>query len=277
MRTMIVAKDSKEVARRMRACTNSGEWEKPVCFEAEEPALEYVQNHRIEMAILETGPESLDGLGLCRRLRHKLPQLVPIFLSNCPDFAMSAFQVGAADYLLRPVKLERLDRALDRARRLSEQEPERIRIRTFGHFDVFVEGSPVRFSRQKSKEILAYLVDRWGGVATNEQILAALWEDRAGESGAKAGFQTAFKALRADLERVGAAGILKSSRGQKWLDVKQMSCDYFQLMEGVPAALEAFPGQYMAEYSWAETTNANCNNLKQQYKLKQREKSRKTG
>ena len=40
----------------------------------------------------------------------------------------------------------------------------RICIRTFGYFDVFVEGKPIAFRNKKSKELLALLVDRRGVV-----------------------------------------------------------------------------------------------------------------
>jgi len=137
-----------------------------------------------------------------------------------------------------------------------------VYLRTFGHFDVFVDGKPLCFSRQKSKEILAYLVDRRGGIATVDQIVAALWEDRAGEACVRACYQTAFKDLRKDLERAGVGEILMSNRNQKAIDTGAVECDYYDLLAGDRQALEAFPGQYMADYSWAEPTTAHCAQVK---------------
>ena len=39
-----------------------------------------------------------------------------------------------------------------------------IFIRTFGYFDVFVDGVPILFRSEKAKELLALLVDRRGGI-----------------------------------------------------------------------------------------------------------------
>ena len=124
------------------------------------------------------------------------------------------------------------------------------------------DGKPLCFSRQKSKEILAYLVDRRGGLATVDQIVAALWEDRAGEACVRACYQTAFKNLRKDLERAGVGEILMSNRNQKAIDTGVVECDYYDLLAGDRRALEAFPGQYMADYSWAEPTAAHCVQVK---------------
>lgn len=53
-----------------------------------------------------------------------------------------------------------------------------IKIQCFGNFEIFVGGRPLSFKRSKSKELLAYLVDRNGATCTNGEMLAVLWEDK---------------------------------------------------------------------------------------------------
>ena len=53
--------------------------------------------------------------------------------------------------------------------------PGGIYIRTFGYFDVFVNGTPIAFRHEKAKELLAVLVDRRGGYVTAREIIACLW------------------------------------------------------------------------------------------------------
>jgi two-component system LytT family response regulator len=48
-----------------------------------------------------------------------------IFLTAHPEFALEAFDLAAADYLLKPFDQKRFDRALDRARRLIRAQPTR--------------------------------------------------------------------------------------------------------------------------------------------------------
>lgn len=57
------------------------------------------------------------------------------------------------------------------------QTPEvRIFIRTFGYFDVFVNGSPILFRSEKAKELLALLVDRRGGYVSSSEAISILWK-----------------------------------------------------------------------------------------------------
>ena len=42
---------------------------------------------------------------------------------------------------------------------LTKMEGKRIVIRTFGYFDIFVDGETIPFSCKKAKELLALLVD----------------------------------------------------------------------------------------------------------------------
>ena len=52
-----------------------------------------------------------------------------------------------------------------------------IFIRTFGHFDVFVDGEAILFNHSKAKELLALLVDRRGGFVGATEAISCLWED----------------------------------------------------------------------------------------------------
>ena len=45
---------------------------------------------------------------------------------------------------------------------MSQREGQNIFIKTFGGFDVFVDGKQVHFSSEKAKEMLAVLVDKRG-------------------------------------------------------------------------------------------------------------------
>ncbi len=70
---------------------------------------------------------------------------------------------------------------VDEAETLSDKEIENkphITVNTFGMFDVFVDGELVLFSRSKSKDLLAYLVDRRGGSCKRSEVFSVLWENR---------------------------------------------------------------------------------------------------
>lgn len=268
-RVIIVDHDERSRKAFWQTCRDVEEIELVGIFADPLEALRFAEEHQFEVAVLAVMMPGMDGMELGRRLRELNPDLIPIFMTASKDFAYEAYQLDAAAYLLKPLRPSESAAALERAKRLSCGGAEhQVFLRTFGHFDVFVDGKPLKFSRQKSKEILAYLVDRRGGTATVAQIIADLWEDRAGEPGVRARYQAAFKDLRRDLRAAGVDALLISARNQKAIDMSVVECDYYQMLRGDQRALQCFPGEYMAEYSWAEPTNALCAALKRHYDKK---------
>ncbi len=69
-----------------------------------------------DLLLLDLEMPQLDGLGVVRRLRPDLQPLV-VFVTAYQQHALSAFEVGAVDYLLKPVRRERLEQALEKARK----------------------------------------------------------------------------------------------------------------------------------------------------------------
>lgn len=83
-----------------------------------EAALVACAELRPELLLLDIAMPGLDGIGVARRLAAlpRPPQLV--FCTAYEEHALTAYELRAADYLLKPVRIERLREALDRARAL---------------------------------------------------------------------------------------------------------------------------------------------------------------
>lgn len=68
-----------------------------------------------DVAFLDLQMPGMDGFGVARALRgNRLPLL--IYVTAFESHALEAFDAGAVDYLLKPVRKERLAAALDKAR-----------------------------------------------------------------------------------------------------------------------------------------------------------------
>ena len=76
-----------------------------------------IELHHPDLLILDVEMPGLTGIQLAKSLK-KLPLI--IFISSHPTYAVDAFDVDAIDYLVKPVALERLIRAIDKARTLTE-------------------------------------------------------------------------------------------------------------------------------------------------------------
>ena len=81
-----------------------------------------------------------------------------------------------------------------------------------------------------------------------------LWEDESDLNVTVPRIRVLLSDLRATLRGIGQEDVLLRKRGWAAVDRRQLDCDYFRLLEGDVAALNAFRGQFMQQYSWAELT-----------------------
>lgn len=77
-------------------------------------ALESIEKLQPDLVLLDIQMPAIDGFEVVRRLRGPLPCIV--FVTAFSEHALRAFEVGAADYLLKPVHPDRLRQAVERAR-----------------------------------------------------------------------------------------------------------------------------------------------------------------
>lgn len=73
------------------------------------------------LLFLDVHMPGLDGFGVIRKLierKIRMPQV--IFVTAYDQYAVQAFEVNAADYLLKPISRPRLEKALARVRRATE-------------------------------------------------------------------------------------------------------------------------------------------------------------
>ena len=128
-----------------------------------------------------------------------------------------------------------------------------VRVQTFGEFEVFVNNKPLVWERKKARELMAYLVDKRGAAATTAEIALTLWDD---DSKIRS-VQTIISSLRKTLRKAGVTDVLVKSRNRTAVDVSKICCDLYEFIDGNVAAVNAYRGEYMSNYSWAEFTNGH--------------------
>ncbi len=87
-------------------------------------ALQLVQECDPDMVLLDIEMPATDGLTLANQLATLEDPPAVIFCTAHAQHALDAFGVNAVDYLLKPVRQEKLQAALNKARRLSR--PQRL-------------------------------------------------------------------------------------------------------------------------------------------------------
>ncbi|HZS46707.1 MAG TPA: response regulator [Blastocatellia bacterium] len=108
-------------------------------------AVEMIESLSPELVLLDIQMPGLGGFEVIRTLKPELRPLV-IFVTAYDSFALEAFEVHATDYLLKPVRQQRLREALDRLVAERRAKPDSL-----GEFreklDALVEkmGTPERY------------------------------------------------------------------------------------------------------------------------------------
>lgn len=200
-----------------------------------EDALSWMRQGPMDAAFLNLEMPGMNGLALTRMIQKLQPRCNIIVVTEHPEYALEALQIFVSGFLLKPANEADVRNVLEHLRYPPENAPVGIKIQCFGNFEIFVGGRALAFKRSKSKELLAYLVDRNGATCTNGNLIFDLSHT---------------------LEDAGVTGLLIRGRSTLALDTSKVDCDYYNFLRGSRSATNSYRGEYMTQYSWAEVTRS---------------------
>lgn len=151
----------------------------------------------------------------------------------------------------------------------------RVYINTLGSFYIAPAHdrlSRVKIRTQKSRELLAYLLEHREGVG-RDRIIADLWEDNEGDVIGM--FHTRRGDIRRAFENLGAQNPIVHERGIYRLDTQEIICDHdaFRLAaedfrkdpstENAQRVVDHYTGRYLddMEALWAESARLRCEDI----------------
>lgn len=235
-------------------------------FKDAEGALDWLKDHTADIALMEIDMPGMDGLVLADRIMDRYPDMAVIFLTGDARYALEAFRIHVSGYLLKPVSLEDLWTEIEYAstgrRKRRNRAHAHIVAQTFGEFDLLVDGAAVAFRRAKSKELLAYLIDRKGGSVTRAAIFAALWEEGSYDRSRQKYLDVIIRSLRKTLSEYGISDLLEMQKGSLRICPEKLDCDLYRFLDGDIRMINAYRGEYMSAYAWANMTEAMVENMK---------------
>lgn len=234
---------------------------------------------RPDCVFLDIAMRDLNGLELAEKLRDKNPKIAIYFVTAFNNYATQAFEINAIDYILKPVRPERLSKALEKIsenRGLKKSSSQnRLKIRSFGTFEVFVGEEPITWLRAKPRELFAYLLQHEGKWVEKYKVCDALWREH-GPDKALANLQTAVWAVRKTLREAGCTlAEVNYFKDRYQLNISDADWDLQQfdseyqtfISSGIPEvgkkAISFYQGKYLSDedWSWADIE-------RESYKLK---------
>ena len=108
--------------------------------------LEYLRSGVADIVITDIQMPVMSGIELCRELQARRPDLVPIVVTGVADLdnAIGAIRAGAYDFITKPVKLDLLEIAIQRALEhlAMRREVTRLRLEPTTAIDGIIGSSP---------------------------------------------------------------------------------------------------------------------------------------
>lgn len=218
-------------------------------------AMEYASKTPIDVAFLDIEMRGENGLELAAKLKDLYPNINIIFTTGYGEYAGEAFRMHASGYVMKPATPEKIQKELEELRHpVKTATGKRVSCKTFGNFEVFVDGKPVDFQYNKSRELFAFLVDRNGALSSIQEIIMNLWDDDEPDSHISY-LKNVRKDMISTLERMGCQDVVVRQHGRIGILPDLIECDYFSFLKNDDKVKANYMGEYMNQYSWAEYTN----------------------
>ena len=107
-------------------------------------ALQTAKQNKIDVAFLDIHMPEKNGIELARELKLINPKINIIFATGFSEHMKDGIDLRMSGYILKPVTPEAVKTELENLRNPIEwNQVKRVRILTFGNFDVFVDGEPL--------------------------------------------------------------------------------------------------------------------------------------
>lgn len=221
----------------------------------------------VDIAFLDVEMPGMTGIELAAKLQEKYPKINIIFVTAFPQYALQAYNLLASSYCVKPITVAEIQKAVDNLRYSLDEIREIVKPVTgklkaicFGDFSIDdIHGTPIMFRREKSKELLAYLISKNGVEATPTELCDVLWGD---DSDNKLDyFWKLTSELRKALIDAGGEEVLRQGRGKYAIDRDKLDCDFLQYLD--KTYRNPWNGKFCEQYGgWAEVTKAAILNKK---------------
>ncbi|MGL5973284.1 MAG: hypothetical protein ACRCZK_06205 [Oscillospiraceae bacterium] len=193
------------------------------------------------------------ALEICEKIKNINYNVMIVLISNDCNHTLKAFEIGVNGYILTPILKSKIFNEIEKFNKYNIKR-KNVFVKTFGEFDIFLDGDTIHFTNSKSKEFLAFLVDKCGSTVNMEQVVLALWPHRDYDENIKSRYRGALKDLRDTLIKHDLYEMITEKRNSRSVNRSFFNCDYYGMLRGDKNYIERFNGIYMSGYNWADET-----------------------
>jgi len=228
-----------------------------------------------DVAFVDISMPGMNGIELAARLQSQNPSLAIVFVTAYDQYAVKAFEIAAADYLVKPARPARLASTLERLRQSKRPPAEETAadqpITLVCMYDIGIDSgngrvSEIHWRTAKAKELFAYLVHERNRTVSKEQLQDLLWRELDAEK-AMANLHTTVYQIRQTLKSVNLPILIVYAGGRYRAELGRIKLDFEEWEHALDVAvagmdegrvfrllMDGYRGDYFqAEgYWWAE-------------------------
>jgi two-component SAPR family response regulator len=205
----------------------------------------------------------LENFKIVKQMNDEEIKSIVIFVGDEKVEAYDAIKAHARGFILSPLTKDNLKEELISLNLFEKNK--RIEVKTFGNFDILLDGKSLKFTRSKSKELIAYLIDKKGTSVSSSELIVNLWEDHDIDRTTRSMLHNLITDIRQVLTKYDILDIIEIDRNAYRIIEDKISCDYYDLLKGKKSAINKFTGEYMAAYGWAVFTSSNLSEMFERY------------
>ncbi len=255
MKTILVDDELVSLLHYEEICSNIQEIELVGKFDDAREALEFAKNNTVEFALMDIEMPEMNGLELGKELKIINSEMVIIYVTGYSRYVTDALKIKADYFVIKPYDREDILDAVMRAKLLSKRLHKKVKVTTFGRFEVYLEDEPLYFGNTKAKELFALCVHREGANVSMEQAIDYLWPERPYDERVKRLYRKSIGAIQDVLNQYGVPEVFVSNRGSCHIVKERLDCDLYEFLENdhIPAlCFQKARAGYMIDYLWAE-------------------------
>ncbi|MCM3699327.1 response regulator [Paenibacillus macerans] len=237
-----------------------------------------ILRERVDVLFLDISLPEINGIELAERILESKPEIHIVFVTAYNEYAIKAFELNALDYLLKPIRAERLAKTVDRIqmRLKAGQEDvtafeQVVKICLFKQVTVEArQGQPVllQWRTTKAQELFLYLLQHRGRLVRKSTLIDVLWPEYETEK-VNSQLYTAVYHIRKTLKPYGDHfQIVNAMEGyilnthQVRLDIDEWEAKLAALppvsgvsLDAYLEAMKIYTGDYLQEYDywWTES------------------------
>lgn len=240
----------------------------------------------VDVVFLDINLPKMNGLQLAEQILARKPDVTVVFVTACDEYAVHAFEVNALDYLVKPVRSDRLRKTIARIEehlrtKKNRQRPqvEPIRVNVCRQLTVQAENEPaemIRWRTARAQELFLYLLQHRGQLVRKPTIVELIWSDYELDKVYSQLYTTVYLIRKKLKPYVNYFRIENMTEGYI-LHTKNVTIDLEEWERGLAAAppinmdtieqyvtiMKMYKGDYLQEYDywWAETKRLKLQQL----------------